>query len=61
LITRKELFDLVPGLLSRQEAYPLLENRLRGTLARIHTIGGCVKPRKIIDAVSEAYVITTQV
>ena len=38
-----------------------LENQLKGTLPGIHAIGDCVKPRKIIDAVSEAYVIATQV
>jgi len=38
-----------------------LENQLKGMLPGIHTIGDCVKPRKIIDAVSEAYVIATQV
>jgi 2,4-dienoyl-CoA reductase-like NADH-dependent reductase (Old Yellow Enzyme family)/thioredoxin reductase len=38
-----------------------LENDLKGSLPRIHTIGDCVKPRKIIDAVSEAYAIANQI
>jgi pyruvate/2-oxoglutarate dehydrogenase complex dihydrolipoamide dehydrogenase (E3) component len=38
-----------------------LENQLKGKLSRIHTIGDCVKPRKILEAVSEAYVIATQI
>ena len=38
-----------------------LKNQLKGTLPRIHTIGDCVKPRKILDAVSEAYVLATQI
>ena len=38
-----------------------LENELKGRLPRIHIIGDCVKPRKILDAVSEAYVIATQI
>ena len=38
-----------------------LENQLRGAFSRIHTIGDCVKPRKMIDAVSEAYVIATRI
>jgi 2,4-dienoyl-CoA reductase-like NADH-dependent reductase (Old Yellow Enzyme family)/thioredoxin reductase len=38
-----------------------LENQLKGRLPRIHMIGDCVKPRKIIDAVSEAYVLATQI
>jgi 2,4-dienoyl-CoA reductase-like NADH-dependent reductase (Old Yellow Enzyme family)/thioredoxin reductase len=60
---RKEEF--IPGvnLIMALGYRPLnqLENHLEGTLARIHTIGDCVKPRKIIDAVSEAYVIATQI
>ena len=38
-----------------------LENELKGRLPRIHIIGDCVKPRKILDAVSEAYVTATQI
>ena len=38
-----------------------LESELKPMLPRIHTIGDCVKPRKIIDAVSEAYVLASQI
>jgi 2,4-dienoyl-CoA reductase-like NADH-dependent reductase (Old Yellow Enzyme family)/thioredoxin reductase len=38
-----------------------LENELKGKLARVHAIGDCVRPRKIIDAVSEAHVIAIQI
>ncbi len=38
-----------------------LESRLKGILPRIYTIGDCFKPRKVIDAVSEAYIIAAQI
>jgi 2,4-dienoyl-CoA reductase-like NADH-dependent reductase (Old Yellow Enzyme family)/thioredoxin reductase len=38
-----------------------LEKDLQGLVPRIHSIGDCVKPRRIIDAVSEAYDIASQI
>ena len=38
-----------------------LERDLKEKITRIHCIGDCYQPRKIIDAVSEAYIVTTQI
>ena len=37
------------------------EKDLKGKIPQVHCIGDCYRPRKVIDAVSEAYIIATQI
>jgi pyruvate/2-oxoglutarate dehydrogenase complex dihydrolipoamide dehydrogenase (E3) component len=38
-----------------------LARDLKENISRIHCIGDCFQPRKVIDAVSEAYIAATQI
>ena len=38
-----------------------LARDLKEKIPRIHCIGDCYQPRKVIDAVSEAYIAATQI